>query len=64
MQLDELVWIRQAAEDPAQRREQVVEAGRSVDRDRRLPAPKRERLEHPRQTEVVIGVVVREEDLG
>ena len=44
--------------------EQLLQAGRPVDLERDLTAPKRERLQHPRQAEVVVGVVVGEEDLG
>ena len=42
---------------------QLVEPLRSVDRQRHLAAAQRERLEHARKAEVVVGVVVREEDL-
>ena len=34
-----------------------------VDRERNLATAQRERLEHARKAEVVVGVVVREEDL-
>ena len=40
------------------------EPGRAVDRDRHLAAAERERLQHPGQPEVVVGVVVGEEDLA
>ena len=55
--------IRQPSEDAPKRREELVEARRSVDRQRHLAAPQRERLQHPGEAEVVVGVVVREEDL-
>jgi hypothetical protein len=34
-----------------------------VDRDGKLPTPERERLEHPREPEDMIGVEMREEDV-
>jgi hypothetical protein len=40
-----------------------VEPARAVDRERQLAATERERLQHSRQAEVVVGVVVREKDL-
>src|ERR687891_833304 len=63
-QLDELERIRELSEDPPQRAEEVDEARRAVDRERELAATKRERLQHPRQTEVVVGVEVADEHLG
>ena len=62
-QLHELVAVGQPPEDPAQRDEQVAQTRRAVDRDRRLAAAQRERLQHPGKAEVVVGVVVRQEDL-
>ena len=55
--------VGQPAEDPPESAQQLVEAGRPVDREWRLPSAEGERLQHPGQSEVVIGVVVREEDL-
>ena len=44
--------------------EELAQAVRPVDRERRLvAAAQRERLQHPRQAEEVVGVEVREEDL-
>ena len=63
-ELDELALVRQAPEDAPQRPEEVVQAGRAVDRQRQLTPPERERLQHSRETEVVVGVVVRKEDLA
>ena len=63
VELLELVAVGEPAEDPLQRPEQLDEAGRAVDRDRHVAAAKRERLQHPGQPEVVVGVVVGEEDL-
>ena len=62
--LDEAQRVREPPEDAAQRIEEVAEAPRPVDRDRQLAATQRERLQHSRQPEVVVGVVVREEHLG
>ena len=55
--------VREAPEHPAERPDEVIEPTRPVDRERDVPAAERERLEHPRQAEVVVGVVVGEEDL-
>ena len=44
--------------------EEVAEAGRPVDRERHVAVAERERLQHPRQAEVVVAVEVREEDLA
>ena len=63
-QLHELDRVAQLPEDPLQRAEEVAQPGRPVDRERELTAAERERLQHPRQAEVVIRVVVREEHLG
>ena len=63
VELDRRDLVRQPTEDPPQRAEQLVEPFRSVDRQRHLAAAQCERLEHARKAEVVVGVVVREEDL-
>ena len=63
-QLDELELVAQLSEDPPQRAEQVDEPGRPVDRQPDLAAAQREGFQHPRQPEVVVGVVVRQEHLA
>src|SRR5690348_2055661 len=63
-QLDELETVRQAPEDPPQRREEILQAARPVDRQRQLASPQREGLQHPGQAEVVVRVEVRDEHLG
>src|SRR6185369_13169210 len=56
--------VRKPADERPQATEQLAQPVWPVDRERRLVAPaERERLEHPRQAEEVVGVVVREEDL-
>ena len=50
-------------EDPPQDAEELDEARRPVDLERQLASPERERLQHSRQAEVVVGVIVRQEDL-
>jgi hypothetical protein len=62
-QLLEVVGIRQLAEDDLQRHEQPPQPGRPVDRDRLLASAQRERLQHSGETQVMVGVVVREKDL-
>ena len=44
--------------------EEVAQPGRPVDRERHVAVAERERLQHPRQAEVVVAVEVREEDLA
>ena len=56
--------VGELPEDPLQAAEQVHQPRRPVDRERDLAAAERERLQHPGQAEVVVGVVVGEEDLG
>jgi hypothetical protein len=56
--------IAEPSEDASEDAEELVEPGRAVHGERHLAAPKRERLQHARQAEVVIGVVVRQKDLG
>ena len=63
-QLDEGQLVAEPSEDAPEDPEEVVEPCRSVDRQWHLAAPEREGLQHSRQAEVVVGVVVRQEDLG
>jgi hypothetical protein len=63
VELDELESVRKPPEDALQRREQVGEPRRAVNRQRRLAAAQRERLQHPGQPQVVVGVVMGDEDL-
>ena len=63
-QLDELERVRQPAEDAPERREEILQPARPVHRQRQLPATQGERLQHPGQAEVVVGVKVRDEDLA
>ncbi len=62
-ELDRLQRIRQPPEDAAERGQELTEPWRPVDRERKLAASERERLEHAGKPEVVIRVVVGEEDL-
>ena len=62
-ELDDGDLEREPAEDPAQRLEELVEAARPVQRQRQLAAAQGEGLEHPGQTEEVVGVKVGQEDL-
>ena len=64
LELDDCQRVREPPEERVQPLEQLAQAARPVDRQRRLvPATQRERLQHPRQAEEVVGVEVREEDL-
>ena len=63
LELDELYGVRESPEDPPQRDEQLLEPARPVDRQRDLAAAERERLQHAREPEVVVRVVVGQEDL-
>ncbi len=63
LELDGLDRVRQPAEDPSERREQLAETSGAVQRQGHLAPAQRERLQHPRQAEVVVRVKVREEDL-
>ena len=63
LELDRLQRVGEPPEDAPERAQQVPKARRPVDRERELPSAEREGLEHARQAEVVVGVVVREEDL-
>jgi hypothetical protein len=63
-QLAQLDLVRQLSEDPPQDREEVDEAGRPVDGEGHLAPAEREGLQHPRQAEIMVGVVVRQEDVG
>ena len=62
--LHELEREREPPEDAAQALQQLAQARRPVDRERELAAPQGERLQHAGQTEVVVGVVVREQHLA
>jgi hypothetical protein len=62
-ELAQLDVVGELPEDPAEDPEKVDQARRAVDREWQLAASERERLQHPRQAEVVVGVVVRQEDL-
>ena len=63
-QLDERELVAQAPEHPAQDPEELLQARGPVDGQRHFAPPEGERLQHPRKAEVVVGVVVRQEDLG
>ena len=62
-ELHELDRVAELPEDPLEGPEEVAQPGRPVHGERELPASERERLQHSRQTEVVVRVVVREEHL-
>ena len=61
--LDELDGVRELPEHLPERGVEVAEPGRPVDGERHVAHPQRERLEHPWQAEVVVGVEMRDEDL-
>ena len=63
-QFDERQLVAQPPEDAPQNPEEIVEPWRSVHGQRHLAASEREGLQHSRQAEIVVGVVVRQEDLG
>ena len=56
--------VARAAEDRAHALEQGARAGRAVDGQRLLAVAQLEGLQHPRQPEPVVGVQVRQEDVG
>src|ERR687892_317567 len=62
-QLDEFELVGELPEDPPQRAEEVDQPARAVDRERELAAAERERLQHARQTQVVVGMEVAEQNL-
>ena len=62
-ELDHVHFVAQASEDPRQGAEQLIEAPRPVQRQWHLAAAKRERLQHSRQAEEVVGVEVGQKDL-
>ncbi len=62
--LDEVEAVRELPEDPLERREQVHEPGRPVHGHRQLAPAQGERLQHPGKTQVVVGVVMRDENVG
>ena len=64
LELDDGQRIRQPPDERPQPVEELAQAPRPVDRERRLVAAAQcERLQHPRQAEEVVGMEVREEDL-
>ena len=63
-ELDQIDVVGQLPEDPAQAAEELVEAARAVHGERNVPPAEREGLEHPRQTEEVVRVIVGQEDLA
>ena len=63
-QLDERELVAQAAKHATQDPEELLQPRRAVDGQRDLAPPEGERLQHPRKAEVMVGVVVRQEDLG
>ena len=63
VELDGLDLVGEPPEDAPEAREKVVQPLRPVERQRDLASAQRERLEHPRKAEIVVGVVVGEEDL-
>ncbi len=56
-------FVAQAPEDATKNCEEVFQARRAVHREWNLAPPERERLQHPRQAQVVVRVVVRQDDL-
>ena len=61
--LHELERIREFPEDPLERAEEVDEPRRAVHGERKTPSAQGERLQHPGEAEVVVGVEVRDEHL-
>src|SRR5262249_6313242 len=61
--LDELQRITDLPEDAAKADEQRLEPRGTVDRQRHLALAQLERLQHPRQPEVVVAVEMADEDL-
>ena len=64
VQLDQRVLVGELAEDATQIAEQRYETRRAIDRDRLLAAAEGERLQHPGEAEIVVGVVVGQEHLA
>ena len=62
-QLHELELVAQPPDHAGEDAEELAEARRPVDVERRLARPQRERLQHPGEPEVVVGVEVRQEDV-
>ncbi len=58
LQLDELDRVGEPPEDAPQRLDELAQARRAVDVERRLAHAQRERLQQPWQPEVVVGVQV------
>ena len=63
-ELDQRELVAEPAEHAPEDPEKIVEPGWAVHRERHLAPAQSERLQHPRQSEVVVRVVVRQEDLG
>jgi hypothetical protein len=63
-ELDQRELVAEPAEHAPEDPEEIVEPRWAVDRERHLAPAQSERLQHPRQSEVVVRMVVREEDLG
>jgi len=63
-ELDEGELVAQASEHALQDPEEIDEARRPVDGQRNLAPAQGKRLQHPGEPEIVVGVVVRQEDLG
>ena len=62
LEVDDLERVAQAPVDDAHRAHERDGPGRAVDGQRRLAVAQLEGLEHPRQPEPVVGVVVGQED--
>ncbi len=63
-ELHELDFVGELAEDALEHGEEVDQAGWAVDTQGQIPSAQCEGLQHARQAEVVVRVVVREEHLG
>jgi putative nucleotidyltransferase with HDIG domain len=64
LQLDEGQLVAEPPEDAPQDPEEIVEPRRAVDGQRHLTASEGECLQHSRQPEVMVGVIVGQEDFG
>ena len=63
LELHERHLERHPADDRAERVEEPAQPGRPVDRQGTLSPAQRERLQHPREPEEVVGMEVGDEDL-
>src|SRR5262249_36541706 len=63
-ELDQLQVVRQATEPAAEPAEQRAQARRAVPGEGGAASAQRERLQHPREPEEVVGVEVRQEPLA